>query len=123
MPATCPGAPPRARSYALSGIEPRGTLFIGPGEEVYPGQVIGESSSDADLDVNPCKSKALTNFRTTAAEEMVRLQPPRLFALEEAIAFVEDDELLEVTPSAVRMRKAELDSSRRRTLQRKGAKK
>lgn len=110
------------RSYALSGIEPRGTLFIGPGEEVYPGQVIGEATGDMDLEVNPCKAKALTNFRTTSAEEMIRLQPPRLFALEEAIAFVEEDELLEVTPSAVRMRKAELDSSRRRSQQKKNSK-
>ncbi|KAG8462419.1 hypothetical protein KFE25_012239 [Diacronema lutheri] len=105
-------------AYALVGIEPRGNLFVGTGEEVYPGQVIGEASGEADIDVNPCKAKALTNFRTTSAEEMIRLRPARTFALEEAIAFIEEDELLEVTPSAVRMRKSELDSSRRRAKER-----
>jgi GTP-binding protein len=75
-----------------------------------------------DIDVNPCKAKALTNFRNQGSEEAVRLQPPRTFALEEAIAYVEADELLEVTPSAVRMRKVELDPSRRRAKEKKAKK-
>ncbi|KAJ1628241.1 membrane GTPase [Pavlovales sp. CCMP2436] len=100
-------------SYALAGIEPRGVLFIGTGEEVYTGQILGEANTENDIEVNPCKRKELTNFRTTASEEMVRLVPPKTFALEELIAYVESDELLEVTPTLVRLRKVELDSKKR----------
>lgn len=84
--------------------------------------MIGESSTEADVEVNPCKSKELTNFRNTGSEEQVRLRPPRTFALEEAIAYVESDELLEVTPAVIRMRKAELDTNKRRALARNKAK-
>lgn len=111
-----------ATAYALAALEARGVLFIDPGVEVYQGMVIGESSTGAELDVNPCKSKALTNFRTVNADEAIRLQPPRVLSLEEAIGDLAPDELLEVTPGALRLRKVELDPGRRRADLKRAAK-
>eukprot|EP00160_Parvularia_atlantis_P001305 Unigene11048_Nuclearia_a/m.33781 Unigene11048_Nuclearia_a/g.33781 ORF Unigene11048_Nuclearia_a/g.33781 Unigene11048_Nuclearia_a/m.33781 type:complete len:295 (+) Unigene11048_Nuclearia_a:948-1832(+) len=105
-------------TYALVLIEPRGQLFISPGEEVYEGMVIGEHSRDNDLDVNPVRTKRLTNVRTHAHEENVRLTPPRLFSLEEALGYVGPDELVECTPKAIRFRKRELNTDRRKALAR-----
>jgi len=97
-----------AVTYALWNIEERGVLFIGSGEKVYQGMVIGENAKDDDLDVNPLKGKQLTNIRTTAKDEAVRLTPPRRLSLEQAIAYIADDELVEVTPKSIRLRKRAL---------------
>jgi GTP-binding protein len=95
-------------TYALWYIEERGVLFIGSGEDVYQGMIIGENAKDDDLDVNPLKEKKLTNIRTTAKDEAIRLTPPRRLSLEQAISYIDDDELVEVTPKSIRLRKKEL---------------
>jgi GTP-binding protein len=101
-------------AYALWNLEERGRLFIGAQEQVYEGMIIGEHSRDNDLEVNPLKGKKLTNVRASGTDEAVRLTPPIRMSLEEAIAYVEDDELVEVTPKIVRMRKRFLDSHERK---------
>lgn len=100
-------------AHALAGLEARGVLFVGPREAVYTGMIIGECSRDMDIDVNPVKTKQLTNFRTHAKDEGIRLIPPRQFSLEAAISYVSPSELVEVTPKSVRMRKRVLDASAR----------
>ncbi len=97
-----------AVAYALWYLEERGRLFIGPGTKVYQGMIIGENAKDNDLDVNPLKAKQLTNIRTTSKDEAVRLTPIVPLTLEQAIAYIEDDELVEVTPQSIRLRKREL---------------
>jgi len=97
-----------AVAYALWNIEERGVLFISPGEKVYQGMVIGENAKDDDLDVNPLKGKQLTNIRAAGKDEAVRLTPPRRLSLEQAIAYIDDDELVEVTPKSIRLRKRAL---------------
>lgn len=92
-------------TYALYHLEPRGTIFLNPGEPVYPGLIIGENSRAEDLYVNPCKEKKLTNVRASGTDEALRLTPPRRFSLEEAIEYIHEDELLEVTPKSIRLRK------------------
>jgi GTP-binding protein len=109
-------------TYALGQLEARGSMFVGPKVEVYEGMIIGESSRDESLEVNACKEKKLTNMRASGTDETVRLTPPRLMTLEEAIGYVQSDELIEVTPSAIRLRKAELDSGKRKAQSRKAAK-
>ena len=109
-------------AYALGQLEARGTLFVGPKTEVYEGMIIGEHSREETIEVNPCKEKKLTNMRASGADEQVRLTPPRLMSLEEAIGYVQADELIEVTPTAIRLRKAELNSSMRKSNARKAAK-
>ncbi|MDR3038977.1 MAG: translational GTPase TypA [Candidatus Adiutrix sp.] len=94
-----------AVTYALYHLEPRGTLFSSPGDPVYPGLIIGENSRGEDLYVNPCKEKKLTNIRASGADEALRLTPPRRFSLEEAIEYIREDEILEVTPKSIRLRK------------------
>ena len=94
-----------AITYALFHLEPRGTIFSSPGDPVYPGLIIGENSRGEDLYVNPCKEKKLTNVRASGSDEALRLTPPRRFSLEEAIEYIRDDEMLEVTPKSVRLRK------------------
>ncbi|MDX1503645.1 MAG: translational GTPase TypA [Thermoanaerobaculia bacterium] len=106
--------PGRATAYAIDHLQPRGTLFVGPGEEVYEGMVVGESARPDDLDVNITKEKKLTNMRAASADDLVRLVPPRLMNLEQAIEFVREDELVEVTPRAIRLRKTTLAATRRR---------
>jgi GTP-binding protein len=101
---------------ALFYLQERGVLFTGPGEPVYAGQIVGQHSRDNDLTVNPSKAKKLTNIRTTAADEKLFLTPPRIMTLEAALEFINDDELVEVTPRAVRLRKRVLDhNARKRT--------
>jgi GTP-binding protein len=100
--------------YALWYIEERGVLFINPGEKVYRGMIIGENARPDDLDVNPLKAKQLTNIRTTSKDEAVRLTPPRPLTLEQAIAYIEADELVEVTPKSIRLRKRWLDPNDRK---------
>lgn len=108
-----------AVAYALWNLEDRGTLFIGPGEKVYPGMIIGEHSRPNDLEVNPLKAKQLTNIRAAGRDDAVLLTPPRRMSLEQALAYVNDDELVEVTPSSIRLRKRQLDASERRKEQRR----
>jgi len=98
-----------AVAYALWNLEERGALFIGPGEKVYKGMIIGENARPEDLDVNPLKGKQLTNIRAAGKDEAVRLTPPRRLSLEQAIAYIDDDELVEVTPNSVRLRKRALE--------------
>lgn len=108
----------KAAAYALNNLEERGTLFIGPGTEVYVGMIIGENNRDNDLEVNPIKAKQLTNFRAAGKEDAIRLTPPRIFSLEQAITYIQDDERVEVTPKNIRLRKAILDPHDRKRAQR-----
>jgi len=105
--------PGEATSYGIHQAEQRGVLFIHPGEKVYGGMVVGENAREEDLEVNVCKKKHLTNIRAGAADENIRLTPPVTFSLEQAMEYLEEDELLEVTPSSLRMRKKLLDRSQR----------
>jgi GTP-binding protein len=105
-----------AVAYALWNLEDRGVLFIGPGDKVYSGMIIGEHSRTNDLDVNPLKAKQLTNIRAAGKDDAVLLTPPRLLTLEQALAYIADDELVEVTPRSIRLRKRALDPSERRKL-------
>jgi len=101
-------------AYALDALQPRGILFLPPGVEVYDGMIIGQHAKDNDLDVNPCKGKKLTNVRASGSDDAVKLAPPRLLTLEQALEFIDDDELVEVTPKSIRLRKKELDPTRRK---------
>jgi GTP-binding protein len=107
--------------YGLFSIQERGPLFIGGGEKVYKGMIIGEHSRDADLEVNPLKAKQLNNIRTHSKDEALILTPPIRMTLERAVAYVADDELVEVTPKSVRLRKRWLDSNERKRESRKAA--
>eukprot|EP00238_Polyblepharides_amylifera_P002805 CAMPEP_0196580432 /NCGR_PEP_ID=MMETSP1081-20130531/28625_1 /TAXON_ID=36882 /ORGANISM="Pyramimonas amylifera, Strain CCMP720" /LENGTH=657 /DNA_ID=CAMNT_0041900295 /DNA_START=132 /DNA_END=2106 /DNA_ORIENTATION=+ len=100
--------------YALMALEPRGVLFVEPQMEVYVGMIVGEHSRDEDLEINPCKEKKLTNVRNKGSEEQVRLIPPRRMTLEEAIGYVASDEIIEVTPDNIRLRKRLLDANARK---------
>ncbi|WP_149586728.1 translational GTPase TypA [Tabrizicola flagellatus] len=106
-------------AYALWNLEERGRMFIGPQEQVYVGMIIGEHSRDNDLEVNPLKGKKLTNIRASGSDEAVRLTPHVKMSLEEAIAYIDDDELVEVTPKIIRLRKRELDPNERKRAARK----
>lgn len=103
-----------AVQYALFSLQERGTLFVDPGAKVYTGLILGEHSRENDLDVNPIKEKKLTNVRAAGKDEALLLVPPRRMSLEQAIAYIEDDELVEVTPTAVRLRKRYLDPHERK---------
>ena len=105
--------------YALWYLQERGTLFVDPGDKVYVGLILGENSRGADLDVNPIKEKKLTNVRASGKDDAMLLIPPRRMSLEQAIAYIEDDELVEVTPSAVRLRKRYLDPNERKRAERR----
>ena len=109
-----------ATPYGLVSMEDRGTLFVKPGQNVYAGMIVGEHARENDLEINVCKKKHLTNIRASAADDAIKPVPPRLFALEQAMEFIADDELVEVTPAAIRMRKKILDrSTRERVLKKK----
>ena len=108
----------QAVAYALWNLEERGRMFVGPQTDVYQGMVIGEHSRDNDLEVNPLKGKKLTNVRASGSDDAVRLTPHVQFSLEEAIAYIDDDELVEVTPNAVRLRKRHLDPHERKRMSR-----
>jgi GTP-binding protein len=105
----------RATAYAIDGLQPRGTLFVAPGDEVYEGMVVGEHNRANDLDVNITREKKLTNMRAAGSDENERLVPPRRLSLEQALEFIGDDEQVEVTPDSFRLRKRLLSTSRRRT--------
>ncbi len=110
----------QAVAYALWNLEERGRMFVGPQTDVYQGMVIGEHSRDNDLEVNPLKGKKLTNVRASGSDDAVRLTPHVQFSLEEAIAYIDDDELVEVTPNAIRLRKRFLDPHERKRMAKAG---
>ena len=103
----------KATSFALDSLSSRGTLFVAPGDLVYPGMVVGENAKSGDLEVNPVRAKQLTNMRTQSKEEKVHLPPPRRMNVEELIGYMSEDEVIEVTPLSVRLRKLELDPGAR----------
>ena len=103
-------------AYALANLEPRGRLFVVPGDPVYEGMIVGEHNRGQDIDVNPCKEKKLTNMRAAGKDDNVILSPIKPMTLEQAISFIREDELLEVTPRSLRMRKAVLSAQKRHTL-------
>jgi GTP-binding protein len=104
----------RTTAYALDGLQERGTLFIGAGEQVYEGQIVGEHCRDNDLPVNACREKKLTNVRASTADKSIILKPPRQQTLEQALEYIEEDELVEVTPQSIRLRKIYLREADRR---------
>ena len=103
-----------AITYGLYNAQERGVLFIGPGEKVYSGMVVGQNGKGEDIELNVCKKKQLTNTRSSSADEALRLTPPRILSLEQALEFIDTDELLEVTPKALRIRKKILDPTQRK---------
>jgi GTP-binding protein len=106
----------QATSFALLGLQERGSLFVAPGVELYEGMIVGENARSEDLDVNASKEKKLTNIRSSTAEELVRLIPARPLSLEQALEFIREDECVEVTPKSIRLRKVELSATTRQTL-------
>jgi GTP-binding protein len=102
-----------AVAYALWRLEDRGTFFIEPGTKVYPGMVVGENNREQDIPVNVCKTRQLTNMRASGSEEAVRLEPPRILSLDQAIEWLGDDEYLEVTPQSFRIRKRQFGPEKR----------
>ena len=111
----------RVVAYAIMGLQERSVLFVEPGTEVYEGMIVGENSRENDMPVNPCKEKKLTNMRAAAADRTIPLKAPRLLTLEPALEYLADDELLEVTPSTIRLRKIHLTEQERRRANRMGA--
>jgi GTP-binding protein len=106
-------------AYSLFNLQDRGTLFIGPGIEVYEGMIIGQHSKENDLVINACKGKKLTNVRASGSDEAVRLTPATILSLEQALEYIDDDELVEVTPKSIRLRKKFLDANERKKMERK----
>jgi GTP-binding protein len=107
-------------AYALDTLQTRGTLFIGPGEECYEGMIVGESAKEGDLVVNVAKAKQLTNMRSSSADKGIQLTPPVVFTLEEALEYIEDDELVEITPFSIRLRKRILSTTDRKKAAKRG---
>ena len=101
-------------TYGLFSAQERGTLFIGAGVKVYSGMVIGQNAKTDDIELNVCKTKHLTNTRSSSADEALKLTPPRILSLEEALDFIDTDELLEITPTSLRIRKKILDPTLRK---------
>jgi GTP-binding protein len=110
-----------AVGYALGYLEERGQLMVSPGEPIYEGMIVGENAKQEDLEVNPLKSKQLTNFRASGKDDALRLTPPKKLTLEQAIAYIDDDELVEVTPKSIRLRKLHLDPHERKRASRQAA--
>jgi GTP-binding protein len=108
----------KANEYALNTIQERGTLFVKHNDEVYEGQIIGENSRDNDMVVNPTTAKKLTNMRTTGSDENILIRTPRAMTLEQALEYIEEDEIVEVTPGAVRIRKEILQENARKKVSR-----
>jgi GTP-binding protein len=109
-----------ATAYAIENLQERGVLFVAPQEPVYEGQIVGEHCRDNDLPVNVCREKKLTNIRASTAEKSILLKPPRQLTLELALEYIEEDELVEVTPRAIRLRKIHLKEADRRRHARQG---
>ena len=110
----------KAMPYALDTIQTRGKLFVGPGEEVYGGQIVGENPRKEDMPVNPAKAKQLDNMRASGSDKGIQLAPPIQFSLERAIEYIAPDELVEATPNFLRMRKRILDANVRRKMAKTG---
>jgi len=108
----------KAVGFALFGLQQRAEMFVAPGEQVYEGMIVGENARSNDLPVNPCKEKQLTNIRAAGSDENILLKPPRLFSLEAALEYIEDDELVEITPVNIRLRKILLRESDRKRMAR-----
>jgi GTP-binding protein len=108
-------------AFALGNLQERAQMFVTPGDEVYEGMVAGENSRPGDMDVNVTKEKKLTNMRTTASDENVQLEPPRQITLEYALEYIEEDELIEVTPKSIRLRKRALAATDRKRAARAAA--
>ncbi len=106
-------------AYALFGLQDRGILFVGPGLDVYEGMILGQHAKENDLTVNACKGKKLTNVRASGSDDAVRLVPPRNLSLEQALEYIDDDELVEVTPQSIRLRKRYLDANERKKMEKK----
>jgi GTP-binding protein len=106
--------PGRVTGYAVVNLQDRGELFVAPGDDIYSGMIVGENSRDVDLDVNITKEKKLTNMRAASADAFEKLVPPRRFSLEECIEFIREDELIEITPVSIRLRKRFLDPNERK---------
>jgi GTP-binding protein len=104
----------KVTGYALSGLQERSEFFLGPGVDVYEGMIVGTNSRQNDMIVNPCKAKALTNMRSKATDDAIQLEPPKILSLEQALEFIDDDELVEVTPQSIRLRKKVLNASLRK---------
>ncbi|MDE2237962.1 MAG: translational GTPase TypA, partial [Elusimicrobia bacterium] len=113
--------PGTTTGYALNNLQERSAFFVAPGLEVYEGMIVGSNSRQNDMVVNPCKAKAMTNMRSKASDEAIQLEPPRLFTLEQALEFIDDSELLEVTPKSIRLRKKILNASLRKRSEKDGA--
>jgi GTP-binding protein len=113
----------QAVAYALDNLQQRGTMFVQPGDDIYEGMIIGENARGDDMDVNPCKEKKLTNMRASGSDKNILLKPPRLMTLEIALEYIEADELVEITPSKIRLRKKELTVEGRKRAERSGGKK
>lgn len=110
-----------ATGYALNNLQDRGIFFIDPGEEVYAGMVVGEHCRPGDLEINVCKRKHVTNVRRSTAEQGIQLEVPRRLSLEQALEYIAEDELVEVTPKSIRVRKAVLDTHKRARLRKEKA--
>ena len=111
----------KAVAFGLDGLQDRSDLFVGPGTEIYEGMIVGENARDNDMTVNPCREKKLTNMRASGTDGITILKPPRLITLETALEYIEDDELVEVTPDAIRLRKILLTENDRKRADRKAA--
>jgi GTP-binding protein len=111
-----------AVAFALDNLQQRGTMFVKPGDDVYPGMIVGENARADDMTVNPCKEKKLTNMRAAGSDKNVLLKPPRQLTLEIALEYIEEDELVEVTPSKIRLRKKVLSEEGRKRADRAGRK-
>ncbi|MDR0309034.1 MAG: translational GTPase TypA, partial [Coriobacteriales bacterium] len=104
----------KSAAYALDTLQERGTLFVGPGEDCYEGMIVGENSREGEMVVNVAKAKHLTNMRASSADKGIQLTPPVTFSLEEALEYIEDDELVEITPMTIRLRKRILSAVERK---------
>ena len=110
-----------AMAYALQNLEERGPLMVSPGDKVYSGMILGEHNKGNDLEVNPLKAKQLTNFRASGKDDSIDLTPPMKMTLERAIPYIADDELVEVTPKSIRLRKRYLDPHERKRMARRAS--
>jgi GTP-binding protein len=113
----------QAVGFSLDNLQQRGIMFVQPGDDIYEGMIIGENARSGDMVVNPCKEKKLTNMRASGSDKNILLKPPRLLTLEIALEYIETDELVEITPSKIRLRKKVLTEERRKRVERGGGKK
>jgi GTP-binding protein len=112
-----------AVGFALDNLQQRGTMFVQPGDDIYEGMIVAENARGDDMIVNPCKEKKLTNMRASGSDKNILLKPPRLLTLEIALEYIESDELVEVTPSKIRLRKKQLTEEARKRSERGSGKK